>query len=79
MRKKSAHNITGFIKKISLVVIEKAVFGISPDPKDNYLLDLAIQNECVFMITDDSELLDFVLKPLPVYTSIWFLEKFPVV
>ena len=79
MRKKSAHNIIGFIKKISLVVIEKAVFGISPDPKDNYLFDVAIQNECVFMITDDSELLDFFLKPLPIYTSTWFLEMLPVI
>ena len=33
MRKKSADNIIGFIKKISLVVIEKAVFGIKPGSK----------------------------------------------
>ncbi|MEO8854823.1 MAG: putative toxin-antitoxin system toxin component, PIN family [Ginsengibacter sp.] len=79
MRKKSAHNIIGFVKKISLVVIEKAVFGISPDPKDNYLFDVAIQNGCVFMITDDSELLDFILKPIPVHNSKWFLEMFPVI
>lgn len=72
MQKKNAANVIEFIKKISIMVIEKAVFGISPDPKDNYLFDVAIQNGCRFMISDDSELLRFSLKPIPVHTSSGF-------
>jgi putative PIN family toxin of toxin-antitoxin system len=79
MKMKQAANVTEFIKKISLVATEKAVFGISPDPKDNYLFDVAIQNACRFMVSDDSELLRFSLKPIPVHTSKWFLKTFPLV
>ncbi len=58
--------------------MKKFVFRISPDPKDNYLFDIAVQHGCVFMITDDSELLRFSLKPIPVQTSGWFLKHFPI-
>jgi putative PIN family toxin of toxin-antitoxin system len=50
------------INVISSIAINKkgeAVYALSPDPKDNYLFDLAIQNNCVFIISDDSELLSF--------------------
>jgi predicted nucleic acid-binding protein len=76
--RKNARNLIEFIRKISLSVNEKAVYGISPDPKDNYLFDVAIQNGCVFLITDDTELLQFTLKPIPVHTSSWFLKNFPI-
>ena len=79
MKEKNGNLVIEFIKKISLVVTEKAVYGISPDPKDNYLFDLAVQNRCIFMITDDSQLLEFTLKPIPVHTSGWFFKTFPVV
>ena len=76
---KKKHNATiQFIGKISLPIAEKAVFGISPDPKDNYLFDMAVQNNCLFLITDDSALLQFNLKPVAVHTSSWFLKTFPV-
>jgi len=78
MKERSAINVIEFIRRISLSVNEKVVFRISPDPKDNYLFDIAVQHGCVFMITDDSELLHFTLKPLPVHTSGWFLKHFPV-
>lgn len=55
---------------------ENAVYGLSPDPKDNYLFDVAVQNACVFIISDDSRLLQFSLKPIPVHTSQWFLKTF---
>lgn len=66
-----------FIRKISIVVTERVVFKISPDPKDNYLFDLAIQNNCIFIISDDNNLLRFKLKPIPVHSSRWFMKKFP--
>jgi predicted nucleic acid-binding protein len=59
-------------------VTENAVYGISPDPKDNYLFDIAVQNNCVFIISDDTQLVHFKLKPVPVHTTSWFLKKFPI-
>lgn len=78
MNKQQATAIIDFIKKIALVQTERAVYRLSPDPKDNYLFDLAIQNNCVFIISDDSQLLQLKLKPMPVHTTSWFLKKFPL-
>ncbi len=78
MKERAASNIIEFIRKISVSVRQKAVYGIRPDPKDNYLFDLAIQNGCVFIITDDSQLLQFALKPIAVHSSVWFLKNFPI-
>lgn len=78
MNKTQANDIVDFIKKISLVITERSVYRLSPDPKDNYLFDLAIQNNCVFIISDDTKLLQFKLKPIPVHATGWFLKKFVV-
>ena len=78
MNEKHADALITFIRKITYTTTGKAVFALSPDPKDNYLFDLAIQNNCVFIISDDSELLRFSSKPLPVHSSNWFLKHFPV-
>lgn len=78
MTDKVAMNVIGLIRKIVLMTNEHAVFRLSPDPKDNYLFDLAIQNNCVFIITDDSLLLQLALKPVPVHSSGWFLKTFPI-
>ena len=67
-----------FIKKISLVVTETARYRLSPDPKDNYLFDPAIQNGCVFLISDDNKLQQFRMNPVRIHTSSWFLKKFPI-
>lgn len=78
MHKIQADATIGFIKKISLVVAERAIYRISPDPKDNYLFDLAIQTNCIFIISDDNKLRQFKIKPTPVHSTNWFLKKFPV-
>ncbi len=78
MNEKGADRVISFIRKVTLIIAERAVYRISPDPKDNYLFDLAIQNSCVFIISDDTELLQFRLKPVPVDTTNWFLKTFPV-
>jgi len=78
MHERRANLLVDFIKKIAIINIETAVYAMSPDPKDNYLFDLAIQNNCVFIISDDSVLLEFVLKPVPVHSGNWLLKKFPV-
>ena len=76
MTEKKATLVIDFIRKIALMTTESAVYRLSPDPKDNYLFDLAVQNNCVFIITDDSLLLQLPLKPVPVHSSAWFLKTF---
>lgn len=78
MNKHQAASIIEFIKRIALITTERAIYQLSPDPKDNYLFDLAIQNNCVFIISDDNKLLHVKLKPVPVHSSGWFLKKFPI-
>ena len=76
MKEKAAAGLIEFIRKVALPAVESAVYRLSPDPKDNYLFDLAVQNNCAFLITDDTELLGFRLPPLPVHSSGWFLKTF---
>lgn len=76
MKEKAANQLIEFIRTIVLQTAETAVYRLSPDPKDNYLFDLAVQNNCLFIITDDTELLGFRLQPVPVHTSGWFLKTF---
>jgi predicted nucleic acid-binding protein len=78
MDQKQATSLITFIRKVTYSVTERAVYGLSPDPKDNYLFDLAVQNNCVFIVSDDSKLLHFKLKPVPVHSTSWFLKKFPL-
>jgi putative PIN family toxin of toxin-antitoxin system len=78
MSDKLATQTIEIIRTICTSATENAVYGISPDPEDNYLFDLAIQNNCSFLVSNDTELLNFKLKPIPVYTSNWFLKHFPL-
>lgn len=78
MNKPQATAIIEYIKKIAIVITERAVYRLCSDPKDNYLFDLAIQNNCAFIISDDNILLRLKLKPVPVHATSWFLKKFPV-
>lgn len=74
---KQAIAVISIIKRVAFNYVETAIYRLSPDPKDNYLFDLAIQNNCVFIITDDTELLHLRLKPIPIHSSNWFLKTFP--
>jgi putative PIN family toxin of toxin-antitoxin system len=76
MHENDAKNTITFISKVAHIVTERSVYMISPDPEDNYLFDLAVQNNCVFIISDDTKLLEFQLQPVPVHSSSWFLKKF---
>lgn len=75
-----ADRLIGLINSLSLN-LSKSIHStcrISPDPKDNFLFDLAIQGNCSLIISDDAKLLQFPLKPVPVRTSNWFLKSFPL-
>lgn len=67
-----------FIENVSIVTPGRAVYRLSPDPKDNYLIDLAVQQNCAFIISDDSELLSLPLLPVQVKSCNWFLKHFTV-
>lgn len=79
MKEKSAHVVLQFIRDVSVIRTERAVYRLSPDPKDNYLFDLAIQNNCAFIVSDDTLLLSFRMKPVPVHSSNWFMKTFSLV
>ncbi len=74
----ATNRLISLISEISFITIEKAVYAVSPDAKDNYLFDLAIQNNCAFIITDDKELLNFLMQPIPVHSSKWLLDTFKI-
>lgn len=56
----------------------KEIFNKCPDPKDNFLFDLAIQTSSEVIVTDEKKLLAFVESPVPVRSLGWFKETFPV-
>ncbi len=74
----NAASLISLIERISLQRTENVVYRLSPDPEDNYLFDLAIQNNALYIISDDSKLLFFNLQPVRVRTCSWFLKHFPV-
>lgn len=50
----------------------------SPDPKDNFLWDLALQTGSEVIVTMESALLNFTASPIPVHDLKWFKETYPV-
>ncbi len=50
----------------------------SPDPKDNFLFDLAIQTNSDVIVTKEKALLSFGNSPVAIHDIKWFKETFPV-
>lgn len=78
MTERVAMKIVEFIGRVCVLTTENAVYRLSPDPKDNYLFDLAVQSNCAFIISDDTNLLSFTMQPVEVKSCNWFLKQFPV-
>jgi putative PIN family toxin of toxin-antitoxin system len=74
----AVNKLISIIREISFITIENAVFALSPDAKDNYLFDLAIQNNCAFIVSDDKNLLGFLNQPVQVHNTKWFLNTFKI-
>ena len=53
-------------------------YNQSPDPKDNFLFDLAVQTNSQIIITKEKALLNFSNTPIPVHDIKWFKETYPV-
>jgi predicted nucleic acid-binding protein len=75
---KQADLFISYIETLSLVEVEETIFRLSPDPKDNYLFDLAIQNNALVIVSDDLLLLNFPLQPSVVRSCNWFLKHYPI-
>lgn len=78
--------VAGVKSAIILQAIRKATvhkttvpgFNGSPDPKDNFLFDLAIQTDSEVIVTQEKALLTFKESPVPVHNLKWFKEHYPV-
>lgn len=53
-------------------------FRKSPDPKDNFLFDLAIQTGSEVIITKEKILLGYSESPVPIRDIAWFKQTFEV-
>lgn len=76
---KEAKEIINDIRKAVKGTTERAVYGLSPDAKDNFLFDLAIQNNCLFMVSDDGNLKRMPLLPIRIETTNWFIKHHPII
>ena len=56
----------------------KTVFNNSPDSKDNFLFDLALQTASEVIVTKEKALLNFAESPVLIHDIKWFKEKYPV-
>ena len=53
-------------------------FTQSPDPKYNFLFDLAIQTNSEILVTQEKALLNFENSPVKIHDLKWFKETYPV-
>ena len=72
---KEADTIIELILPFVIISAPKNIYRISKDPKDNYLYDLCIQNNCSYLITIDKELLLDVNEPFFRKTDAWLKKK----
>lgn len=54
------------------------LFDKCPDPKDNFLFDIAIQTGSEVIVSDEKKLLNFKESPVPVKSLAWFKVNFPI-
>ena len=66
------------IKENTKLVTTIPTFTQSPDPKDNFLFDLAIQTNSEILVTQEKALLSFKESPVVIHDLKWFKETYPV-
>ena len=52
-----------FVEQIAELFLTKTVFDQCPDPKDNYLFDLAYQSRSDFLVSGDKKVLAVPVEP----------------
>ena len=78
MTDKQAENLLLLLRQVCYFTTETSVYRLSPDPKDNYLFDLAIQTKSEVIVSDEKKLLGFKESPVLIKSLGWFKETFPV-
>jgi len=71
-------DILNKIKSFTTFVETVPIFKNSPDPKDNFLFDLALQTNSEVVVTKEKALLNFTESPIPIHDIKWFKETYPV-
>jgi predicted nucleic acid-binding protein len=64
------------IKAATFYIETVEVFKGCPDPKDNFLFDLALQTESELIVSEEKVLLTWQQSPVPVHNILWFKEHF---
>lgn len=65
--------------KASCIIFQPVVqYKESPDPKDNFLFDLAFQTDSEIIVTKERALLNFQDSSIPIRDIKWFKETYPV-
>jgi putative PIN family toxin of toxin-antitoxin system len=72
---KEADKMIQLIAPFIIVKAPRNVFRLSKDPKDNYLYDLCIQNNCRYLITIDKALLADANAPFQRKTDAWLKKQ----
>ena len=67
-----------FIQSFVTMVEVENTFTNSPDPKDNFLFDLALQTNSEVIVTKEKALLNFKDSPVAIHDIQWFKETYPV-
>ena len=66
------------IKENTVLVKIMSRFTQSPDPKDNFLFDLALQTNSEIIVSQEKVLLNFENSPVVIHDIKWFKETYPV-
>jgi putative PIN family toxin of toxin-antitoxin system len=70
-----ADNLIQLISPFMIIKAPRNIFRLSKDAKDNYLYDLCIQNDCLYLITIDREILEDKNAPFLRKTDSWLKKK----
>ena len=66
-----ADSIVRIISPFIILTTPKNIYRLAPDPEDNYLYDLCIQNNCTHLITVDRQILSDLHAPFIRKTDAW--------
>ena len=66
------------LKDVTFYFDTISLFQNSPDTKDNFLFDLALQTNSEVIVTKEKALLSFTNSPVPIHDIKWFKETYPV-
>ena len=66
------------IRQFTFYINTTPLYFNSPDPKDNFLFDLALQTDSEVIVTKEKVLLDFSEIPVAIHDIKWFKETYPV-